>query len=156
MKNAWNQEINLKKNGKRDLPASKDKNLAKILKENDKNWMVEPRANAEREKSKELFDKCLWKRLILLFKKPDSRVSISRKSASTGRNRQRLPLSNFKKFKNFDRSKNRLDQSNQAEAHHIFWGKTQFLKTSWFDSKHLILRTKMHEYEMVCFSNQEF
>ena len=57
MKNAWNQEINLKKKGKRDLPASKDKNLAKILKENDKNWMVEPRANAEREKRKELFEK---------------------------------------------------------------------------------------------------
>ena len=48
--NAWNQEINLKKKGKRVLPASKDKNLAKILKENDKNLMVEPRANAEREK----------------------------------------------------------------------------------------------------------
>ena len=46
----------LEKEGQRDLPASKDKNLAKILKENDKNWMVEPRANAEREK-KELFEK---------------------------------------------------------------------------------------------------
>ena len=34
--NAWNQEINFKKKGKKDLPASKDKNLAKILKENDK------------------------------------------------------------------------------------------------------------------------
>ena len=32
--NAWNQEINLKKKGKRDLPASKEKNLANILKEN--------------------------------------------------------------------------------------------------------------------------
>ena len=85
--NAWNKEINLKKKGKRDLPASKDKNLAKILKENDKNWRVEPRANAEREKSKELFEKWLWKSPILPFKKPDSRVSIGRKSASTGRNR---------------------------------------------------------------------
>ena len=37
MKNAWKQEINLKKKGKRVLPASKDKNLTKILKENDKN-----------------------------------------------------------------------------------------------------------------------
>ena len=37
MKNAWNQEINLKKKGKKDLPASKDKNLPKFLKENDKN-----------------------------------------------------------------------------------------------------------------------
>ena len=54
--NAWNQEINLKKKGKRVLPASKDKNLAKILKENDKNLMVEPRANAEREKSLKKFE----------------------------------------------------------------------------------------------------
>ena len=37
--------------GKRDLPTFKDKNLAKILKENDKKLMVEPIANAEREKS---------------------------------------------------------------------------------------------------------
>ena len=44
--------MNLKKKGKRVLPASKDKNLAKNLKENDKKWMVEPRANAEREKLK--------------------------------------------------------------------------------------------------------
>ena len=57
MKNAWKQEINLKKKGKRVLPASKDKNLAKNLKENDKNWLAEPRANAEREKRKELFEK---------------------------------------------------------------------------------------------------
>ena len=56
MKNAWKQEINLKKKGKRVLPASKDKNLAKNLKENDKNLMVEPWANAEREKSKKKFE----------------------------------------------------------------------------------------------------
>ena len=43
--------------GIRVLSALGDKNLAKILKENDKNWMVEPRANAEREKRKELFEK---------------------------------------------------------------------------------------------------
>ena len=33
----------------------------------------------------------------------------------------------LKNFKNFDRSKNRMDRSNQAETHH-FRGKTQFLK----------------------------
>ena len=33
----------------------------------------------------------------------------------------------LKNFKNFDRSKNRMDRSNQAETHH-FQGKTQFLK----------------------------
>ena len=35
--NAWKIHENLKKKGKRDIPASKDKNLAKNLKENDKN-----------------------------------------------------------------------------------------------------------------------
>ena len=75
MKNAWKQERNLKKNGKKVLPASKDKNLAKILKENDKNLMVEPRANAEREKEKKSlnsdFEKvqfCLLKNLIHKFR----------------------------------------------------------------------------------------
>ena len=38
MKNAWNQEIKWKMKGKRDLSASKEKNLAKILKENDKKF----------------------------------------------------------------------------------------------------------------------
>ena len=33
----------------------------------------------------------------------------------------------LKNFKNFDRSKNRMDRSNRAETHH-FRGKTQFLK----------------------------
>ena len=41
----------MKRRGKRDLPVFKDKNLAKIIEENDKNLMVEPIANAEREKS---------------------------------------------------------------------------------------------------------
>ena len=56
MKNAWKQERNLKKKDKKVLPASKDKNLAKILKENDKNLMVEPRANTEREKNLKKFE----------------------------------------------------------------------------------------------------
>ena len=68
MKNAWNQEINLKKKGKKDLPASKDKNLAKILKENDKNWMVEPRANVERERKEKNYLKSIFEKVqICLF-----------------------------------------------------------------------------------------
>ena len=125
MKNAWNQEINLKKKGKRDLPASKDKNLAKILKENDKKWMVEPRANAEREKRKELFEKNFEKFQIWPFLKSW--------------------------FTSFNRSKIILDWSKQTETPSLqilkisicrktewtvrirqsspyFWGKTQFLK----------------------------
>ena len=72
-------------------------------------WMVEPRANAERERRKELFEKNFEKVQICHFKKADSRVSIDRKSSSIGQNRQRLPLLNFKIF---DRSKNRMDRSN--------------------------------------------
>ena len=52
--NAGNQEINLKKKGKRDLPASKDKNLAKIWKENDKKfgwWSLEPTRRERKEKN---------------------------------------------------------------------------------------------------------
>ena len=74
MKNAWKQEINLKKKGKRVLPASKDKNLAKILKENDKNWWwsQEP-TRRERKAWKSLnsdFEKvlfCFLKNLIREF-----------------------------------------------------------------------------------------
>ena len=88
MKNAWNQEIKLKRKGKRDLPAFKDKNLAKILKENDKKLMVEPIANAEREKSWKTFWKRRFeKRQSDLLKKHVSRVSIDRKTASIDQNR---------------------------------------------------------------------
>ena len=58
--------------------------------------MVEPRANAERERRKELFEKNFEKVQICLFKKADSRVSIGRKSSSIGRDKQRLPLLNLK------------------------------------------------------------
>ena len=108
MKNAWNQEINLKKKGKRDLPASKDKNLAKISKENDKNWMVEPRANAEREKRRELFEKYLWKSLNLSFLKSW--------------------------FTSFDRSKIILDWSKQTETPSLQILKISIgRKTEWID-----------------------
>ena len=116
MKNAWNQEINLKKKGKRDLSASKDKNLAKILKENDKNWMVETRANAEREKRKKTIWKVslkksksvFFKNLIHEFRSVENhprsvetdrdslsqilKISIGRKTEWTDRIRQRLTI----------------------------------------------------------------
>ena len=60
--NAWNQEINFKKKGKKDLPASKDKNLSKILKENDKKngwWSLEPTQRERKAKNylKSAFEK---------------------------------------------------------------------------------------------------
>ena len=140
MKNAWNQEINLKKKGKRDLPASKDKNLAKILKENNKKWMVEPRANAEREKRKELFEKNfekvqIWpffKKLIHEFR------SVENHPRSVKTDRDSLSSN----FKNFDRSKNRMNRSNKVEAHHIFEEKHNFWKTKKIKLKALKFKNK--------------
>ena len=70
-------------------------------------WSLEPTRRERKEKNylKSIFEKVQ----IYLFKKTDSQISISRKSSSIDRNRQRLPLSNFK---NFDRSKNKMDRSN--------------------------------------------
>ena len=53
-------------------------------------WSLEPTRRERKEKNylKSNFEKVQF----CLFEKPDSRVSIGRKSASIGRNRQRLPL----------------------------------------------------------------
>ena len=79
-----------------------------------------------------------------VFKKPDSQYSIDRKTVSINRNKQKL-TKDFKR--NFDWSKNRLDQSKIWK--NIFLEKiTWFLKTL---LKALNIRNKMHEYEMKCF-----
>ena len=67
---------------------------------------------SRRERGK--FEKVDWTSQIWVFKKPDSRVSIDRKTVSIDQNRQRL-IKTF--LKNFDWSKNRMDQSKLAEAH---------------------------------------
>ena len=60
MKNARKQEIKCKRKGKRDSPAFKDKNLAKNLEENDKNFDGGALAKSEREESlKNFLKKCL-------------------------------------------------------------------------------------------------
>ena len=120
MKNAWNPEINLKKKGKKDLPASKDKNLAKILKENDKKkngwWSLEPTRRERKEKNylKSKFEKvqiCLLKNLIHEFRSVENqprsvetdkdslsqilkilKISIGRKTKWTDRIRQSLTI----------------------------------------------------------------
>ena len=53
MKNEWKQEINLKKKGKRDLPASKDKNLAKNDKKMD--------GGAESQRGEREKQETIWK-----------------------------------------------------------------------------------------------
>ena len=70
---------------------------------------VEPCWVGEREESFENFlKKMLWTCQDLTFKKTHLQFSIDRKSVSIDQNRQKF-IENFKR--NFDWSKNRLDQS---------------------------------------------
>ena len=103
-------EIKCKRKGKRDLPAFKDKNLAKILEENDKKLMVEPLAKSEREKVEKLFEKVTLKSPICLFKKAVSRVLIDQKIASIDRNRQRLYKNNLKQVRSIETDRGSLYQ----------------------------------------------
>ena len=90
MKNAWNHEIKCKRKGKKDLPAFKDKNLAKIVEENDKKFFGGALAKSEREESLKNFEKAPFEKSNLTFKKTC--------------------------FTSFDQSKNSLDRSKQREA----------------------------------------
>ena len=80
------------------LPALREENLAKIEEENDKKIVVLPCQVGERRKVEKLFEKDVWNSQRTVFKKNWNTM--------------------------FDWSKNRFDQSNQAEAHRIF--KTKF------------------------------
>ena len=76
------------------LPALREENLAKILEENDKKFVVLPCQVGERRKVEKLLKKMFWNSQRTVFKKPEIRSSIDRK--------------------------NRFDQLNQVEAHRIF------------------------------------
>ena len=80
------------------LPALREENLAKILEENDKKFVVLPCQVGERRKVEKLLKKMFWNNQRTVLIKPEIQSSIDRK--------------------------NRFDQSNQAEAHWIF--KTRF------------------------------
>ena len=69
---------------------------------------VEPCRVGEREESLKLLKKLFWTSQDLTFKKPYLRFSIDWKLVSIDQNKQQL-TKNFKR--NFDWSKNRLDQS---------------------------------------------
>ena len=117
MKNAWNHEIKCKGKGKRDLPAFKDKNLAKILEENDKKSMVEPLAKLEREKSwKNFLKKSFWKRQSDLLKTMFHKFRLIEKqprSIETDRDSIKTIWKEFEQLKNsFDRSKQTETLSN--------------------------------------------
>ena len=81
------------------LPALREENLAKIEEENDKKFECNlAKSEREREKVEKLFEKNVWNSQRTVFKKPEIWCSIDRN----------------------DWSKNKFDQSNQAEAHRIF------------------------------------
>ena len=84
-------KIKTKGRGKRVLSQFGERNLVKEKIKNDKNTEVEPSLNrGERENLKKLLKKLLLKKLRSIFKKPDSRCSIDRKTSSINRTRQKL------------------------------------------------------------------
>ena len=90
------------------LPALREENLAKILEENAKKFVVLPCQVRERRKVEKLLKKMFWNSQRIVLKKPEIRSSIDRKTGSINQTRQRL--TEFLK-QDFDWSKIRLDQS---------------------------------------------
>ena len=89
-------------------------------------WSLEP--TRRERKAKNYLKSDFEKNLIMPFKKPDSRVSIGRKSASTSRNRQRLPLLKKLKFLKFRSVEKQDGPIESGRGSPNFSGKTQFLK----------------------------
>ena len=104
------------------LPALRVENLAKILEENNKKILVLPCQVGERRKVEKLLKKMFWNSQRTVYKKPEIRSSIDRKTSLINRTRQRL--TEFLK-QDFDWSKIRLDQSK-------FWKKQLLREKTWF------------------------
>ena len=90
---AWKHENKSKRKGIKVLLALWEKNIAKIWLKMTKNLSGALPSRRERGK----FEKVDWTSQIWVFKKPDSRVLIDRKTVSIDRNRQRL-VNFFLKF----------------------------------------------------------
>ena len=67
------------------LSALREENLAKILEENDKKFVVLPCQVGERRKVEKLLKKMFWNSQRTVFKKPETRSSIDRKIGSINR-----------------------------------------------------------------------
>ena len=140
-----------KKKGKRVLPVFGERNPAKERIKNDKTLRWSQVWIGERERKLENFwKKLFWKSQDPCFKKPDSRCSIGRKTGLINRTRQRLTKI-FKK--DFDWSKNRLDQSN-------IWKNIFLEKITWFLKIHLktlkIRNKNAWEWDEMLFQNTSF
>ena len=73
------------------LLALREENLARIEEENDKKFECSlAKSEREREKVEKLFEKDVWNSQRIVFKKPEIRCSIDRKTGSINRTRQRL------------------------------------------------------------------
>ena len=157
MKNAWNQEINLKKMGKKVLPASKDKNPARILKENDKNWWrSQVPTRRERGTLKKNWIVTLKKSYSAFLKTRNTSFDRSKIILDRSKQTETPTLKNFKLLKISIGRKKHIGPIESGRGSPNFSGKHNFCKIKRFNSKHLDLRTKMHEYEMIWFSKQEF
>ena len=148
MHEMWNKS---KKKGKRVLPVFGERNLAKRMIKNDKKLRWSQVRIGEREKSLDTFEKVILKksRSVFFLKKPESRYSIDRKLVSINRNNQKL-TNDFKR--NFDWSKNRLDQSK-------IWKNTFLEKITWFLKtllKALNIRNKCMSMRWNAFSEHKF
>ena len=139
-----------KKKGKRVL-LEFVKIKAKRMIKNDKNlrWSQAWIGEREREKSLKTFEKVNLKRSRFVFKKSESRYSIDRKTVSINQNKQKL-TKDFKR--NFDWSKNRLDQSK-------IWKNIFLEKITWFFKtllKALNIRNKCMSMRWNAFSEHKF
>ena len=84
------------------LPALREENLAKFLEKNDKKFVVLPCQIGERRKVEKLLKKMFW----------NSQRTVLKKNWNTI----------------FDWSKNKFNQSNQAEAYRIFKARFRLIK----------------------------
>ena len=90
------------------IPALKEENLAKIEEENDKKFECSLAKSERERKSWKTFENDVWNSQRTIFKKPETRCWIDRKTGSINWTRKRLI--EFLK-QNFNWSKIRLDQS---------------------------------------------
>ena len=69
------------------LPALMEENLAKIEEENDKKFDCSLAKSKKERKSWKTFEKDVWNSQRTVFKKPETRCSIDRKTGSINRTR---------------------------------------------------------------------
>ena len=132
--------------GKRVLPALKDKNLWKILRENDKSWLDLDRSKRESQKvfEKVWILKNTWRKHV--FKKPSDRFSIDKKRGLIDRKLVLIDLAPIEAGKFKPKSLIAISISRETGSIDRKSGKNKFLKNKAIlcrnTSKHNILWIK--------------